>query len=56
MMSLYTFSYLEKIKHSLLFFFLFFFSWCFTYKIPAVVHKHMWTPYSTVPLFNLGNI
>lgn len=29
--------------------------WCLPYKTQAVVSQHNWTPFSTVPLFSLGN-
>ena len=35
---------------------LIFASWCLPYKTPAVVSQCIWTPFSTVPLFNLGDI
>ena len=35
---------------------LIFASWCFRYNTPAVVSQHIWTPFSTLPLFSLGNI
>ena len=45
------------IKHSLhVLLPLIFANWCLCYKIPAVVSQHIWTAFSTIPLFNLGNI
>jgi len=44
-------------KHSLFLLSPFIFaSWCLSYKTPAVVSQYIWTPFSTVPLFNLGDI
>ena len=31
-------------------------SWCLLDKNPPVVSQHIWHPFSTVFLFNLGNI
>ena len=31
-------------------------NWCRPCKIPAVVSQHIWTAFSTIPLFSLGNI
>ena len=58
-MFLYTVNYLEKkiIKLSLrLLLPLAFTSGCLSFKNPAVVSQHIWTPFSTVPLFSFGNI
>jgi len=45
------------IKHSLCVLLpLIFANWCLPYKIPAVVSQHIWTAFSTIPLFSLGNI
>jgi hypothetical protein len=56
-MSLYTVSYLEKIiKHSLrLLLPLALTSGHLSYETPAVVSQHIWTSFSTVPLFSSGN-
>ena len=45
------------IKHSLRVILpLLFTNWCLPYKIPAVVSQHIWTAFSTIPLFSLQNI
>jgi hypothetical protein len=45
----------KKNKHSLsLLMPLIFTSCCLHFKTPAVVSQHMWTPFSTLPLFSLG--
>jgi hypothetical protein len=45
------------IKYSLRFLLpLIFVSWCLPYQTPAGVSQYIWTPFSTVLLFNLGNI
>jgi hypothetical protein len=31
-------------------------SWCRPLKKPAVVSRHIWTPFSTIPLFYLGHV
>jgi hypothetical protein len=30
--------------------------WCLHYKTPALASQHIWTPFFTLPLFNLKNI
>ena len=45
------------IKHSLCHCLpLIFASWCLPNKTAVVVSKHIWTPFSTIPLLNFGNI
>ena len=48
----------KLIKHSLLLLLMpfVFTSWCLPLKKAAVVSQHIWTPFSTVPLFHLGHI
>jgi hypothetical protein len=35
---------------------LIFASWCHPYKTPAVDSQYIWTPFSNISLFHLGNI
>ena len=30
--------------------------WCLPYKTPAVVSQYIWTQFSTIPLFSLGDL
>ena len=58
-MSLCTVPSLQKkfIKHSLHCpLLLIFASWCLPCETPALFSQHTWTPFSAVPLSNLGNI